>query len=265
MIQGLPNVKFYHYNEWDQLTIVASEEETNFPASNTQTRLKTKVWKFDAVSGTVTAKINGSAIGVTGVFLMETNFTASATVKIQGSNNDFVATLLDQQLLQNANGRDWAFIFDTEKSYDDYRISISDATNPNALQYIGRIWLTGDSDIFEPAVGYGDNSNPDGIPVDPSVVSVADGRERTSLQKDHYRNFSFTWRALQQQSAWLTMFADVGTSREFFFVKKPLSNNDTIDYEDYEDNFVYGSIKTYSNPRVINDIYGLQLNIEEES
>jgi hypothetical protein len=265
MIQGLPNIKFYHYNEWDQLTIVYSEQETNFPASNTQKRLKTKVWKFDAVSGTVTAKINGSAIGVTGVFLMETNFTASATVKIQGSDDDFSTTPLDQQLLQNANLRDWAFIFTSEQSYDDYRISVSDATNLEDLQYIGRIWLTGDSDIFEPAVGYGDESSPDGVPVDPSIVSIADGRERTSLKKDHYRNFPLSWQALQQQTEWLAMFENVGTSNEFMFVKKPKNNNVTIDYEDYEDNFIYGSIKSYSNPPVGDDIYGLKLNIEEES
>jgi hypothetical protein len=265
MIQGMPNVKFYHYNEWDQLTVVYSEQETNFPASNTQTRLKTQVWKFDAVSGTVTAKINGSAIGVTGVFLMETNFTASATVKVQGSNDNFSTTLLDQQLLQNANLKDWAFIFDTEKSYNDYRISISDPTNLEALQYIGRIWMTGDSDIFEPAVGYGDESNPDGVPVDPSVVSIADGRERTSLQKDHYRNFSFGWQALQQQSAWLAMYQDVGISKEFIFVKKPKGNNVTNDYQNYEDNFIYASFKSTRNPPVGDDIYGLQLNLEEES
>lgn len=265
MIQGLPNVKFFHYNEWDQLTITPSEQETNFPASNTQLRLKTKAWKFDAVSGAVTAKINGAAIDILAVFLLETNFTSSATVKIQGSNNDFVATPLDQAMIRAANGKDWAFIFDADETYDDYRIYVSDATNLDDLQYIGRVWMTGSGDVFEPAVGYGDQSNPDGLPADPSVVSIADGRERTALLKDHFFDFSFGWDAQENQTEWLEMFVNVGTSTEFVFVKKPLDNNLTLDYEDYEDNFEYVSIKAYTNKRVMGPIYGLELNLERES
>jgi len=156
---------FLWENQWITGSVSADNENTLFPAINTQNRWYTKTWRTTDASGEHALVCDrGSAVkGVKVVVIKFTNFTSSAVVRLQA--NDYKNwTNPPVNVLLAPHADVMVYRFSTEQNYQFWRIAITDTTNPDGFYEVGYVFLGPETTLsrnvnYGFSLAYNDNSS----------------------------------------------------------------------------------------------------------
>ena len=207
-------------------------------------------------------KINGSAIIASGVFLVHTNAEIGASVYLQGSNDDFVTTSLSILMLRGRSGELYASVPAVNITYDDYRIWIENASNPDGYIEIGRVWVGVE---IEPDIGTTNSENT--TLKDESIVKQSENGQVSTIQRVKYEEFSRTINHVKEigstdRADMAAFFSDRGLSKEFIVNFKP-PDVSTLAYTDYEEHTYYVRFASYK-PSLKKGVYSIKMKMIEE-
>lgn len=219
----MENCRFFYVNEWDTATLTSSTSATNFPITNTQNRWKTYQWR--STSDTSQWIKCHATIPATGFFIFGHNFSPTATVTIQGSNNDFSTTPFSEPMIRGDEC--YIYVSSTVLTYDYYRININDPENLDDYVAVGRVWI---GEAWTPTNGYNYQSleNP---PTDPSVKSISGSGQVSVLRKTQYRSWNLFFDYISEPNKLSLFLWGVGISEPFIFIHKPKADPEWTDPE----------------------------------
>ena len=137
------------YNDlWKAGTLTDSSEAVGYAGTNTQHPHLSRAWRSTGLAGEWVKIDAGTAITADSLAIIGHNFTAAATVRIQGNAADaWGAPSLD--LRGNPSDPLILSIF-ASASYRYWRVSIDDAANPAGFLTIGRVYLCARWESTEP-------------------------------------------------------------------------------------------------------------------
>jgi hypothetical protein len=134
-------MRIAYHNEIDALatsSLTALTSDANYPISNVQDqRLKT-VWHSTSDSAQTVIINMGSAVPITTAAVMGHNLTASALTTIAGGTSASVFTTA-QTITYNSDMM--LKFFTAAKTFQYWKFSINNPTNPDTYLSIGRLWL----------------------------------------------------------------------------------------------------------------------------
>ena len=200
-------------NEFDKHAVVAVSEDANYPKENVQdqrlsrytrsTSDENQSWKINLAAGT---QFNSCVIA-------GHNITNGATIKIQGSNDDFATTPLDSAITHDAGHM--IHFFTSGANYKDWRFFVHDATNPDTYIQIARLVLCNYLDVVE-----GPHRDFAEEPLDTTVVDFSQSGQVYADEGIIKRRYSLTFKKWTQtmKESLETMFASIKTAKPFFLV-----------------------------------------------
>ena len=155
-----------------------------------------------------------TTINVYGAIIRGHNFQAGATVKLVGSNDDFVTwhfsdtfTIQDDILILE---------YDTVKTYQDWGIYVYDVDNPAGYVEMGVVFLGAH---FQPTKHFAYNRTI--TPEDPSLIKESEDGQVTSIQHSHFKTWQYQFLGTNQKSSFDVMFDDRGFSKSLFICEDP--------------------------------------------
>jgi hypothetical protein len=203
-------IHFAYSNRVDTATITASSEVASLPASNVAQLWKSKVWRTTGYASEWIKFNFGAAAAVRALALVGHNFTSGATVKIQANATDvWTSPSIDVTLAYNA--ANLVYLWSSDQSFQYWRITIVDASNPAGYLEVGRVFL-------------GQTATPDRSfarwsrePVDPTVITRSyDGAESFD-RRTAYDLLTFEFK-LVLTSTFDALAAAVGLKTYFFVI-----------------------------------------------
>ena len=251
------NVQFHYLNSWADKTLIASSEATGYPVENILERNRTVQWWTTAKTAQW-VKINSTAVDMYMVAIFGHNLTSSATVKIQGSNDDFSTTPYDQQLTQGTgrNNRQWVHYASSKQTYDDWRIYLDDATNTSDNLKIGVFWHS--ASYLEPAHGFDVESAP--IQIDPSILNIGAGGQESPIFRTKYKTINHGYPAIEIRPEMESMFFEVGTSKPMVILEKKY---DSLTYDNKEDWTSYVRMTSMVPSGILQEKWKYQISFKE--
>ena len=204
-------IKFLYDNLWDDGTITSSSEADGFPDTNTQQRWHTRCWRATGDAAEWVKVDLAAAQNVKTFVIKNHNFTAGATLKIQGNAADVWGAPAVDVTIPITTGtiiHTWS----SNQSYRWWRISIADGANPDTYVKIGRVYL---GSFFEPADNYAYHTV--GF-IDPSGVKHSTGGQYSANSKTHYKTISWGFKGISEAdfASFETVFDEVGLSKNYF-------------------------------------------------
>ena len=216
---GSENIKFFYENEWDSQTLAATTEDTSFPTENTQSRSKTKQFRTTDLLAETLRTDGSSDLDMAAFCLFGCNFSSAATVKVQGSDDNWVSTPYDETMIQGT-GRytgQWVHFPDTIVNYDDWGVYVNDPGCADAYLAIGRVWMP--SSYWEPERGY--NVGSQYRLIDPAIVNISDGEQVSVVKRTKYFMFDLGFNWISDRPGFEDMFFEVGHTDQLMILKKP--------------------------------------------
>lgn len=154
----------------------------------------------------------GTQYPIYGVFIKLHNFQDSALVKIQMSNNNFVAIPVDLTLTITDDVI--AVVFDTPRTYEDFRYWIEDPSNADGFVEMGICFI---GPHLAPERNFHYTRNVD--PADPSRILESEGGQESTIQHEKFNTYRYYFNGTNEKTDFDTMFDDRGYSRELFYVE----------------------------------------------
>jgi len=139
---------FLWENQWVTGTVETDNENPLFPAINTQNRWYTKTWRTtNATDEHALVCDRGAAVKkVKSVVIKFTNFTSSATVKLQANTyKNWDTPPVDVTLTPYKDIMIYRFA--TEQDYQFWRIAITDTTNTDEFYEVGYVSLGPETEL----------------------------------------------------------------------------------------------------------------------
>lgn len=153
-------------------------------------------------------------IPMTSVIIKHHNFSATVFVQIQGSNDNFATTLFNDTFVYNADIM--ALMYTVTRSYRYWRIWIEDTANDDGYVEMGIVFLGPD---FSPLRNFSpihlDN------PQDPSLLKYSEGGQISTIQREHFLNKNYTFKATNEKTGFDAIFDEVGISKALFICDDP--------------------------------------------
>lgn len=145
------------------------------------------------------------------------NLTASATVKVEFSTNNFSSTSASLALTKCGDNI-YALTWDTPKNYQYARLWIEDPTN--AEGFVAGGYVAGGA-TFQPASSFKPEKDED--PIDPSIISPSMGGQESALLYDQYEEHAYLARVKgsSERTSYKAHIAEYGSSTPFFFTEDP--------------------------------------------
>lgn len=200
---------------WDEIGFT-SGADTAFLAEHIseELRIHTEEW----------ISINGDAENVDIVFIPYSNVSATGTIKLQGSNDNFATIVWSVDLDSGSNYR-FAKLPSSTVTQDDWRIYIQDKDNADGYIEVGRVWL---GVLFKPQIGV--NPSLTDKPVDPSTLRFSEGRQAATIQREHYETFrrKFDHLLPADKVTFDLIKESRGTSRELVVLFKSTDNTSLV-------------------------------------
>lgn len=133
-------MRVVYNNLWDDFSIVASSENANYPASNTQDHRLSRYTRTTAVSNLTWDIDIQTATALDTFIIANHNITASATITLRASvNSDYSTTDLSVTIPHSADTM--VKFFTAGASYRYWRLYINDPTNTDLYVKIGRVFI----------------------------------------------------------------------------------------------------------------------------
>ncbi len=208
---------FFISNLWDTGTLTSSTAATNFPNTNTRHRWHLRPWRSSALTDPQWLKLDkGAEVGARAMIIRKNNFTdGTATVKFQAHASDAWGSPTVDETVGDWDNEIIPLIWPTVKTYQWWRIAITDTTNTAGYVSVGRVYL---GTIFEPTRNVIWNT-PMPTPTDPSLITESEGGQVFSIQHTIYNSIEAQFQGLSQ-SDFETLrdhFNTVGMTKNFFF------------------------------------------------
>ena len=198
-------------NLWDGGTITSSSEEAGFPDTNTQQRWHTRCWRATGDAAEWVKIDLGAAQNITAFVIKNHNFTAGATLKIQGNAADvWAGPTVDVTLPITTDTI--VYFWSSNQNFQWWRVSIADGANPDTYVKIGRIFL---GSYFEPARTFATHTV--GF-IDPSGIKNSTGGQYSANEKTHYKTISYGFIGITEAdfASFETVYDEVGLSKNYF-------------------------------------------------
>ncbi len=208
---SLEHTRFMWNNLVDAATLAASSAATGCPVTNIQHAWKTKVWRSTGDANEWVTLDLGSAQDVKSVVILNHNFSAGASVRIQADNDSDYSSLAVDVVMPVVSGCMAAW-WASAQSYRYWRITIADAANTSGYVEIGRVFI---GTYFAPTY---DVSSWSFAPTDPSAMLTSVGGQLSANTKAHYsvRNYQFAYVPDADKTIWDSIFAAVGMASPIF-------------------------------------------------
>lgn len=254
----MANIKLYDYNEWDYLTLESSSEETNYPDTYTQHRWRGRCWRATGCTSEYVRSAGASSIEISAAFVLNGNISASGTVTLKGSDDNWSSTPTSETMTRSTDGSLYVFIFSSPVTRDDWGVYVADATNTDGYISIGRVWLSSE---YEPDLGLDPDSKFEDI--DPSTELESTAGQVSRLERPQYKAGSWIFPCIKNKTRYDLLISRVKNGKEFFILKKPKGYVGN-DYPDPEDNSYYIRIRKHSENPVAGNYWSANWNVQEE-
>jgi len=219
----MANCKFLYDNLWKRTDaeLIASTEEINFPATNTQRRNPGKRWiTTNCVEDQYIVRNFYEEVAAEAFAIRGNNFSADAVVKIQGNVEDSWDTPAFEAILIPIDERIMAAHFGPDPvTYQFWRLVISDPTNPDGHIEVGPVFL---GPGFTPERSYRNDDTFE--PEDLSVITKSAGGQRTVVVQDQPGLWQYSFRT-KEKAAFEEIRKLVGQSLPFWFCEDPEADN----------------------------------------
>ena len=211
---ALEHTRFLWNNLADDGTYTASSAATNYPVANIQNHWPTFAWRSTGDTSEWVAIDLGSEKAISALVIKGHNFTSGATVRIQADAHAGYGSLSVNETLAITSGT-MTFFWATPQSYQYWRITIADDSNPDTYVKIGRVFL---GSYFAPAY---DVSSYSMQIEDPSEVGLSVGRQSTSAIRSHYKTWAYTFAYVKEsdKETFEDIFTECGFAKPYFIVE----------------------------------------------
>lgn len=199
-------------NLWDDHTIVAASENSNYPASNTQDQRLQRYTKTTAILAQTWDIDLGVATDISCVAIANHNFTSGATIELRASvNSDYSTTDYSYTITYDS---DIMLDFFTVQSYRYWRIYVNDAANGDGFLKMGRVYLGEYLDVVPSS-----DLPVDYNPTRTDQITFSQGGQVYRNKGSRSDEFGFTWTAMPgaMRISMEAFFDDMGYGTPFFF------------------------------------------------
>lgn len=177
-------MKFIHNDLVAGKTLTASSEESGYGVANIEDIRLSRAWRATGDTSEWVKVDMGAAVNVQGVAILGHNLTSGATIHIQANATDVWTGPTVDVTLTWKEGVIWYF-WPSSQSYRWWRITIADASNPDAYVEIGRWMLSLTYELDE----FPDADLVERI-IDPSVVNYSVSQQLYADIRTKYRIYS---------------------------------------------------------------------------
>ena len=212
--------RFMYENVWDEGTVTASSENSNFPCENTQHPWPTRVWRSTSCLGTEWLKLELSDTPDVDVVIVWNHNLAEegpggGSIILEGNNTDDWATPAFTAIVDICGKYAVVFLPSTE-NYSWWRITFQDALNADGFLAAGRVFL---GSYFEPVRQYKRGGS---FPrVDPSPAHFSEGHQLSSVVRDKYNQYQYQFKDSYEKDDFDEIFETVGNVHDLFFCETP--------------------------------------------
>lgn len=203
--------------------ITANSSLATLPWNNVKNQIPSKAGRTGTTTELELTFDMIAAVSVQQVAILNHNFTTAATVTLAGATNSAFSPTAISLGLTSVIDLPILGEFSALQTYRYWRLTVSDATNPDGYLEIGHVSL-GPYDEFD----LPDFESADEI-IDPSIQTIAVGGAQISFAKEKYRIYSVPISPIQQadrRQLMDTIFKDRGTTRGFYLFLDPLNKRD---------------------------------------
>lgn len=254
----MANLRVFDLNLWDSESLESSSENLTKPIENTQTRWKTQVWEATGCTTEYVRTTGASALQIYAIFVINGNITASGTVTLKGSDDNWNTTPTSESMTRSTDGTLYVYIPSTPITRDDWGVYIADATNPNGYISLGRVWM---GVYYEETVGY--NPNVKQWTEHNTIELEASGGQISILEKPDFQKFTFPFDLIKNKTRYDTCISRIGKKREFFILRKPKGYID-LDYPTPEDYSYYVRMLKHEEVSVASTYHRAVWELQEE-
>lgn len=252
----MSNLRIFDLNQWDSQILEGTGYDTGWPYTNTQQRWKTKSCRLTGITSKYIRTAGSTALTANAFFIFFHNITASGTVTVKGSNNNWGTTPFSQAMTRTANL--FVYVSPTLLTYDDFGFYVDDATNTDGYLELGRIWL---GEYYQETAGYSPDIQE--TQEDPSAVMESTGGQVSILEREKFKTWLMPFDCIYNKTRYDTFINRVGTSKEFVIVKQPTGHQGT-DFPTPENYSFYVSLTSHDEKLLAGTLYSAILKIKEE-
>lgn len=254
----MANIRVFDLNLWDTETLEASSEESSWPMENTQARWRTQTWRATGCTTEYVRTTGASSLQIYAVFVINGNVTASGTVTLKGSDDNWGTTPTSETMTRSTDGTLYVYIPSSPITRDDWGIYVADATNPDGYASLGRVWLGA---YYEEAVGYSPNIKQ--WTEHNTIELESSGGQVSLLEKPDFQKFTIPFDLIKDKTRYDTCISRIGKGKEFFIFKKPKGYID-LDYPTPEDYSYYVRLLKHDETPVAGDYHRAVWELQEE-
>lgn len=254
----MPNLKAFDFNLWDAESLEMSSEETAWPKENTQDRWKTKTWRATGDTSEYVRTTGASALQIYGAFVINGNVTASGTVTLNGSSDNWDSINASLAMTRSTDGTMYVYLPSAPITRNDWGVYVADATNPDGYISLGRVWLGA---YYEEDIGY--NPNVKQWTEHNTIELEASGGQISLLEKPDFEKFTFPFDLIKNKTRYDTLISRVGKKKEFFIVRKPKGYIE-LDYPTPEDYSNYVRMLKHDEAPVAGTYHRAVWELQEE-
>lgn len=243
------------YDNWHDAsatTVTASSAETDFPVANMADDLHLKHWRATGDTAEWVKWDLGSAQTPTVLILKYHNFTAGATVVLEGHASDAWGAPTYQETVTVTTGT--VVFFVTTSALQWWRLTIADAANPDTYVRIGRVFL---GTYFTPTYNYLLPLEKDYV--DDSNIAYSMGGQAFVDEKTQYRifNYAFLTTSSSNFATMKTIYETVGKSLAYFIVE------DSADASPYLGTYYVRNTGEWKFSKTQDELYATSITAEE--
>jgi len=211
----MSSVRFLYTFKFDDATITSSSEASGLPDDNAVDDFVAKKWRTTADTGQWIKFDLGSAKKITMAAIFGHNLTSGATITLEANASDSWG---EPSYSQALTWNEKAIVEFLDQTYQWWRITFEDGSNPDTYLEIGRICA---GEYIEPTVNVSQDVQKQYI--DPSVKQESAGRQGYAIEKEVYRVFDvmFTGIDRTQQDQLIAMFKAVKNIYMLVFALDP--------------------------------------------
>lgn len=254
----MANLRVFDLNLWDSQSLESSSENPTKPIENTQTRWKTQVWEATGYTAEYVRTTGASALQIYAVFVINGNITASGTMTLKGSDDNWSTTPTSEVMTRSSDGALYVYIPSAPITRDDWGIYIADATNPDGYISLGRVWMGA---YYEETVGY--NPNVKQWTEHNTIELEASGGQVSLLEKPNFQKFTLPFDLIKNKTRYDTCISRVGKKKEFFILRKPKGYID-LNYPTPEDYSYYVRMLKHEESSIAGNYYRAIWELQEE-
>jgi hypothetical protein len=250
---SLQHTRFLWNNLFDDATLDASTEATDYPVENIQNEWPTFAWRSigDTIEW-ITINVGAASPVIKALVIKGHNFTTGASIRIQAGASTAYETI-DEIHMSVAETMTF---FWTAANHQYWKITITEPASTDHYIKVGRIFL---GDYFSPTY---DVSSYSMQITDPSEIGISVGGQLSVAARTHYKawTYQFTFIPESDKDTFETIFAEVGFSNPYFIVENVYDSASTR-YARNTSPFNFNFL--FYDPTGVGFAYDMDFSIEE--